>query len=283
MLFRDFRRTVLWIPALICGVCGCLSSAYGHGDLHDLIADLDRQISRAPQDAELLLERASYLRQHGDLARARADLERAVRAEPDHPDGPFLRCLLDVDQERWDDALAAADALCERQPDSARGFALRSRIHRRQGRLVLAAEDVATLLRTDDSAELRWFMLLGSLWMQVERPADAVGVLAQAADRFGPIPSIEEARARAWAAQGKMAAAAACLERLHRSTPELAFRWWILEADLWATQGNGGREQQALLAAAAAIEELSERKRNSQPVQTLQRDITRRVRRPGES
>ena len=193
---------------------------------------------------------------------------------------PCVACWISTSSAgvtRWQ----RADALCELQPDCAQGFALRSGIHRHQGALLLAAEDVARLVRVDTSAELRWFMLLASLWMQLERPADAVAALTQAEDRFGPIPSIEEARARAWAAQGEMAAAGACLQRLHLKIPELAFRWWMLEADLWAAQGNRGQEQQALAAAADAIQKLSDRKRNSQPVQTLQQDIARRTRVPG--
>ena len=261
-----------WI--LLCGMMLCAPSVLvGHGDRDEHIRLLDEKIVQSPDCTSLLLERASHLRQHGERALAQKDVEQVLKQAPGNVNALVLQCLLKMDEGAWDQALRTANQICETEPGVSRGFELRSRIHQERGAADAAAQDARQVAVLNPSVDLRWYIRQATLWMQADHAEAALQALEQAARRYEGNPAIEESRLKVWMAMENRDEARKSLIRLHQDFPALSLQWWMMEADMWAAQGEDALEQQALDGAIRTIAGFSARKKNSIPVLEIQHQI----------
>jgi len=93
--------------------------AAAHGDLHDQIADVTRQIARRPDDARLYVKRGELHRFHGELTDALSDYDRAARLDPALAEVDLGRGKTLFEAGRPADARAALERFLERRPDHA--------------------------------------------------------------------------------------------------------------------------------------------------------------------
>lgn len=80
-----------------------------HGDIHQQIAMLNRQLAKT-ETADLLLKRARLWREDGNLPAAMQDIESALVLDPNHGDALFWGAKTALDQQH----LPKADALATR-------------------------------------------------------------------------------------------------------------------------------------------------------------------------
>jgi tetratricopeptide (TPR) repeat protein len=89
------------------------------GDRPEAIADLDKAIRLAPDEAIPLVLRARIHQQAGDSERAAADLERVLAKRPDHPAALELRGLIAAERNDYPAAIRDFRKLVVQKPDDA--------------------------------------------------------------------------------------------------------------------------------------------------------------------
>ena len=123
-------------------VCLMLPSPVaGHGDLHERIAALTKQIEQCPTNADLYLQRGELHRLHRDWDAALADYERAAQRDPGLAAIDLHRGRMLLEAGRAQSARAALDRFLARHPDHAEARVARARVLVRLGHRAAAAED----------------------------------------------------------------------------------------------------------------------------------------------
>lgn len=121
-------------PVLLATACLLVRTpAFGHGGLHERLAQLAAELEKNPNDARLYFELADVNCQHGEWQASLRNLDRVDELAP----GKYLTGLLRGDA--WltggqsEKAKKALDPLLAAHPECARGWLLRARAARRLG------------------------------------------------------------------------------------------------------------------------------------------------------
>jgi len=230
------RRSLLLLPVLLYPGIG-----WGHGSYHDVLTILNGEIAQAPDNTELILQRAKLHLSHETWVEAMADLERVDRLKPtDHlTDGLRGQALNQAGQ--WAPALEALNARLEAAPEDTEAFLERARARFHLGdsgstedfRMALAATEVTTperVLEAVDAIE------------QFEDRASASEFLEKIMNGHPVEPSLWERAIELDLELGEFDAALEHLEQLSpvapRPEPGIARRARILE--------RAGRREEAL-------------------------------------
>jgi tetratricopeptide (TPR) repeat protein len=112
-----------------------------HGDLHERIAALTKQINDAPTNAELYLRRGELHRAHRDWKPALADYDRVAQLRPDLDVVDLSRGLTFFASGSPEAAIAALDRFLLKHPEHAEASLTRARARAKLGRHEAAAED----------------------------------------------------------------------------------------------------------------------------------------------
>ena len=104
------------------------SPAPAHGDLHDQIAAVTRQINRDPTDAASYLKRGELHRVHGDWDAALNDYTQVARLDPDFGAIDFFRGRMLLEADRPKSARKFLNRFLTRQPDHAEALIARARV-----------------------------------------------------------------------------------------------------------------------------------------------------------
>jgi tetratricopeptide (TPR) repeat protein len=195
-------RQYLILPLIASFAISC-SRAFAHGDLHDRIEAISKQLADQPSNAELWLQRADVYRQHEDFGAALADLEKAERIKPDWPLVPLQRARIFFDQQKYPDGERAASDCLKLDPANPDALVLRARCRTRLNRAEDAIADYNSVLnRTNSFRPLPdLFVERARLQAGQGRLEDALRGLDDAIQRFGEspsfvLPAIEYERAR---------------------------------------------------------------------------------------
>ncbi len=137
------------------------------GDLDGALADLDAALAMNPRLVEGYVERASVWQQRGDLAKARADIDRIVELAPEL--GYVLRFAIRELQGELEGAIADIDQALERLTERMVGH--RPRLLKARGRLLVlvgrrdeaiaAFRDAAAAAGALDSNPAIWLAAIG--------------------------------------------------------------------------------------------------------------------------
>ncbi len=140
---------------LIALVALCRHQVLAHGDLHERIETLTRQITLHPDDAKLWLQRADLRRQHEEFDAALTDLERAGKVKPGWPLVPLQQARIYFDLRRFAKCERAATACLALDPVNADALVLRarSRVHLKKSEDAIADYN-AVLTRTNSDRPL---------------------------------------------------------------------------------------------------------------------------------
>lgn len=234
--FRSLAaRSVLGILFAFCAV-----TAGAHPDLLEQIRRLDGEITRAPGDASLLLQRGDLHRRHGDFAAAEADFATARALQPDLPQQDLAegRLLLETGLP------AAADQhfsrFLETQPKHASAWNLRGHARLAQGQPALAAQDYARAIELSDEPSPVLFqqqaaalVLAGTAHWQDAQQVLATGLARHPQDiaLWGIAIDIELALGEFGAAKAAISQLPAGLQRLPQ---------WQRRLELAACEAAGG-------------------------------------------
>lgn len=142
--------------------------AYADPPDNEEIEELTEQIEAAPNDVNLLLERAEVYRRERMFQEALADLRVAIALQPSDARTPVLRARVLHDSHRHSAALAEIDALLQRESETgnAEAHALRAHILEALDRLpeALVALERTISLRSDVNDHIergQWLTRLG--------------------------------------------------------------------------------------------------------------------------
>ena len=163
-----------------------------HGDLHNQIADLDRRIAAAPNDAALVLRRAELRRIHREWAVADADYASVLALEPRHPEAAWLRARAALEAGNAATALAQLDRYLAQHPDHAGARLTRARALAASGRSAEAVADYASAVEKLPQPEPDHFLE----WAEAQRaaglpPGAQLATIARGLRRLGPVPALE--------------------------------------------------------------------------------------------
>lgn len=158
---RGLAVSVLLIPSL------CSSKSQAHPGLHHDIARLTTEISAAPQDASLYLQRAHYRRLDGEFVDALSDLAAAQRLNQDDPQIDLERGLTLSTMNKNAGALAALTKYIKKTGTSggSAGYAARAVVLAKLGDATRAITDYSAAVSISPNVEL--FAARGKLQEQM--------------------------------------------------------------------------------------------------------------------
>lgn len=122
-------------------------AAAAHGDLHDRIQAISRQLEKDPDNAELLLRRGELHRAHAEFDQAIADYDRALQAKPRLTIAEMAKAQAYHDAGWPHSALAALNRYLGKNPETADALTLRGRVQMKLKRPEPAARDFQTAIR----------------------------------------------------------------------------------------------------------------------------------------
>lgn len=117
-----------------------------HDDVAKAEADLDRAVELAPGDVEILRGRAQFLAAQNRLVAALRDLERAIELEPDHALTIEARGAVLAGQGKTDEALESLTRAVELRPERTSAYLRRARIYMARNEPDRSLEDLDHVL-----------------------------------------------------------------------------------------------------------------------------------------
>lgn len=251
---------------------------WAHGDLHEAISALDREIAVRPEDAALYLRRGELHRKHEDWLKAAADYDRAAALDPSLAVVDLARGALDASTGRPVAARAALERFIRTRPDDPAGYAARARLSLRQKEPLGASVDFARAVALSREPAPELFLESAGALREAGKPGEAVAVLDAGTARLGPLVTLAEMALELELAQGRTDAALRRVDALITAAPRkeawLYQRGMILE--------KAGRQVEARAAceqALAAIAMVPEYRRGTAATQDLQKAIEAALRR----
>ncbi len=129
-----------------------------HGDLHERIEALTRQISQHPDDAALYLRRGQLYMQHEEFEAAEADYIQAETRKVDAPALQLARGRLRLAQGNEASACAYLDGFLQHDPAHVEARLARAAARVRLKDFVGAVDDFNAVLRVAPIPEPEWFI-----------------------------------------------------------------------------------------------------------------------------
>lgn len=239
--------------------------ASGHGDLHDRIAGLTREIAERPNDGSLYLRRAQLHASHEDLAAAESDFTKAERLQAPAKALQLGRGQLLLAQGRCAEAVTQLDAFLKAEPDHVEARLARARARGQLGIFDGAAEDFTTAIARAARPEPEWYIeraqALASL--KPARISEAVRGLDEGLSLLGEqVVTLILAAVDLEANAGAIDQALARLDRAAASSPRPE-SWHLRRADLLVRAGRRQDARQAYQQVLNFIAALPARQRQS--------------------
>jgi tetratricopeptide (TPR) repeat protein len=245
------RRIAVLILAAGC-LAAAMPQALAHGDLHERIAALTRQLERDPRNAELWLQRADALRRHGEFAAALADVAASEKLKPNQPAADLQRARVWFDAGEFPKAVRATDACLARDPVSPDALVIRARSRARLGQTAAAVKDLSAVLALDATPlpdlyleRAQWQSALGHLDAAVRGLDDGLARLGQTPSLV--LPAIEYERCN-----GAFPAALARLEKARAFFDRESFL--ALRGEILLQAGRSADAEKDFQTALAAVE-----------------------------
>jgi tetratricopeptide (TPR) repeat protein len=243
-----------------------------HGDLHEQISALSKQIEADPANAALWFKRGELHRFHEDYAASLADLRRAAEIDPklEVVDLAVGRTHLAAG-----DARAAKDALdryLDRRPGHADARIERARALVKLGDGPAAAEEYTKALAAVERPLPEHYIERAEALAGLGRIDEAVRGLDEGLKRLGPVVTLQlraidlEASAKNFdAALARLDAAAAPFPRRES--------WLARKGDLLVKAGRPGEARAAYAAALAALDSLPPARRAARATADLEKRL----------
>lgn len=223
---------------LIVGFVLPLIVVWGHGNIHEILDELNVSIQASPNDPRLLLNRANLQRQHGEYEDALLDLARVERISSDLPERYLVFAKVQLDRGQWKSALEALDSFIEFHPRDSEPYSLRSRALRQLGKLKRAEQDALRAIELHDRAPLQLYLDYIDLLVLQDSRQDALVACTQAESSLGSLPVLLMHQAQILSNYGRFYEAAAIYAKLRALHPNLSFNCWVKEAAMWANEDS---------------------------------------------
>ena len=251
--FRNFAMAPVRFMLFVACSLAMSAPAAAHGDLHEQIAGMDRQIAAQPQNPALYLRRAEMHRIHREWDAADRDYARVLSLQSGPPEVQWLRARAWLESGKAARALPDLDRYLAHRPDHASARITRARALVALSRNAQAAADFTLALERLPPADPDLYLELRDA-QRAAGMAPSVQLLSieRGISRLGTVPALDEAaldleiRARQWEA---------ALSRIDRQTASA-----VRKERLYLRRGLvltlAGRNDQAAAAFRAALEEI---------------------------
>lgn len=249
-----------------------LAAARGHGDVHEEIAALTKQIETAPADAQLRLRRGGLHRVHRDWAAAGADFDEALKLDPRLTAVDLARGEMLGEAGRADDAIAAFDRFLAQQPGRSEGYAGRARVLAHAMKWEPAAEDFSRAISLAPQPEPALFIERARALRSAGKLDDAIRALDAGIARLGPLITLMQPAVDFENEAGHTDAALARLAKIIDAAPRKE-RWLLRRGELLEKAGRPAAAREAFAAAHAALEAIPADRRATAAMQDLAKSI----------
>lgn len=246
--------------------------ASAHGDLHEQIAEVTRQIARRPGDAPLYVKRGELHRFHGEIRAALADYDRAARLDPALAEVDLGRGKAFLDAGRPAPARASLERFLERRPDHADA---RVSLARALVKLRLPSDadaQYAQAIRLSGRPKPDLYFERATALASAGRLEAAVRVVDEGVALLGPLAALEDLGVSLERRRRNYDAAIARLDRIAAGKTRRE-TWLARRGEILAEAGRTSEARESLLAARESIESLPERLRRTRAIERLERDV----------
>ncbi len=257
-------------------------AAAGHGDIHERVAALTKQIEQSPANADLYLKRGDLHRLHRDWDAALADYERAAQIAPGLAALDLHRGTTLLEAGWPHSAKVALDRFLVRHPDHAGARVVRARALMRLSQRAAAAEDftraIAQLPRPQPEHYLERAQAL--IAGGEERLDEALRGLDEGMEKLDQPITLQLFAIDLELKQRRYDAA---LERLEKISAQAARRetWLARRGEILEQAGRPAEARKAFQAALAATESLPPHRRNVKAMSELEKRLRAALERLG--
>lgn len=253
-MMNRIPKTIVFLAAGAWLLVGDARPALAHGELHDLIENISREIALKPRNPYLYLNRAELHRGHSDWDSALADLERAEALSNQWSLVHFARARLLLSAEWFQSAKVAADRFLEKEPDNLECLVVRARARVKLADPLGAADDYTRAIAVAEPPTPELYLerakaLAGAGAAYLDR---ALQGLEEGLGKLGPLATLQLAAIDLELQQKRMDAALARVDKIMAQAPRketwLARRGEILQ--------QAGRNEEAAQAYSTALKEM---------------------------
>lgn len=276
---KVFSKSGALLAALAIGCTGLLNvPIFGHGDLHEQIDALTAKIKTSPDDAQLYLKRAELHRVHGEPAAAKADYDRAERLDPSQKEVHLGRGKLLLGTGAYAEAREELDKFLKAHPDHLDGLVTSARLETKRKRPLEAAADYAKVIRLQRKPEVEYIHEYASALEQAgdAHIPEAIAVLDEGLAKLGPVPTLQLRAIELEVARKDFESA---LKRLDKVSAGSARKesWLERRGDILLKAGKGEQALHDYKAAIALMEALPARFRGRKATADLEQRLREKV------
>jgi tetratricopeptide (TPR) repeat protein len=167
------------------------ANAFAHGDVHDRIVALTKQIADTPTNASLYFQRADLYRTDGDWTNALIDLNHVARLDRSIKRVDYMRGLVQHEANQPQAALAPLDRYLADKPPDAEAYTVRARVLAKLGRHSVAVDDYTTAIKTSSTANPELFIERSASLRAMGKIEEGIRGLDEGIRKLGPLVTLE--------------------------------------------------------------------------------------------
>lgn len=247
------------------------TSVFAHGDLHEQIEAVSRQIEQMPT-AELHLKRGELYRAHREHPAALADFDRAEALNAELDAVHLARGCTLLEAGQYAESEKALSAFLQRHPAHAVGYLYRARASVALKQFDKAVADYDQSIRLAETPNPDHYLERANAQEGAGKPADALNGLEQGITKLGALVTFETAALELEVELERYDAALARVDRVIAGVQRKE-RWQARKASILEKAGQRVEARQAYEEALASILALPQRLRNIRATQEAEKRI----------
>jgi len=262
-LFLSARRCCLAAFALLC-VMAASPSLLAHGDMHQQIVDVTKEIEKNPTNVvDLYVKRGELHRYHQDWDSAQADYDRALTLNPKLEIVDFVRGRMYLEANWLQSAKVALDRFLTRQTNHVDALITRARTLTRLDRRLEAAQDYTRAIgfMTESRPELYFERAQALAGEGAPYLKEAIAGLDEGIAKLGPLITLQLCAIDIQVEHKDYAPAIARLDQIIAKAPRKE-TWFARKGDILVLAGKKKEAREAFRAALQAMDSLPPARRN---------------------
>ena len=229
--------------------------ASAHEGLHEQIAEVSRQIKRAPKDARLYLKRGELYRLHGEWQAALADYNRAEQLDPRLEEARFGRGRMYFEAGKPEQAKIWLDRFLLSHPDHFDALVTRARVLVTLGQQQAAARDYTRVISQMTRPKPELYLERAQALLADDRRREALEGIDEGVKKLGPVVTLQLFAIDLEVANKQYDAALSRLDQITIQSPRKE-SWLARRGDILLQAGREEEARETFQAALAAMQSL---------------------------
>lgn len=217
------QSVVLWIGLF------ATAAVWGHGDIHQRMQRLDREIAREPNNLELRLKKAEMLLIDQHAAEAYVEFSRILELAPRRNDVLLQLAKAQLLLKQYDAAKLSVDRLLQQADNDAlrvRVFLLGGEVLSAAGKWLDAAQAYQKAIELSEPLEPDSVLFAANAFRQAGQVEQAIDALNNGISRLGPLQTLDEQALELEIQSRRYDAALVRVERMLVSKQRLPFLFY---------------------------------------------------------